>query len=193
MSSKECSINGCNNKSVGRGWCHKHYKRWQLNGDPEKVKRISGPMPLNERFEMQYIPVTESGCWIWVGSISKSGYGRIKVNKKTSAAHRVSYELHKEEIREGMYICHTCDNPSCVNPNHLYQGTAKQNTLDMLIRNRAANRRNENHPNVKYSNELVMHIRNSNKTLKELEKETGIGEKYLWQLINKKKERRILD
>lgn len=69
-----------------------------------------------------------NGCWIWKGMISKSGYAR-HVGKY---AHRLSFEYHKEKIPEGKMICHTCNNKACVNPDHMYAGTAYDNAQDAI-------------------------------------------------------------
>lgn len=81
--------------------------------------------------------VDKSGdCWLWTGTLRKCGYGQIGFNGKVYRAHRVSYDIHNGEIPKGLIVCHTCDNPPCVNPAHLYAGTPMDNTTDMMLRGR---------------------------------------------------------
>lgn len=84
-------------------------------------------------------------CWIFLGAKDKAGYGRININKINRTAHRVSYELVFGKIKGNkMVVCHKCDNPPCVNPDHLFLGTYKDNTQDMIIKGRKCNLTSDN-------------------------------------------------
>ena len=90
----------------------------------------------------RYEPVTESGCWIWMGSVDGAGYPYfIRGSKKTTkylSATRAFFEMHKGGIPNGLFVCHTCDVPLCVNPSHLFIATAKENSEDMVKKGRSA-------------------------------------------------------
>lgn len=77
------------------------------------------------------------GCWLWTGYTINGGYGIISVCGKGIGAHRFSYELNVGPLEKGKMICHKCDNPLCVRPDHLFQGTARDNVIDMHIKGRA--------------------------------------------------------
>src|SRR5688572_10264945 len=72
------------------------------------------------------------GCWLWIGSTHKNGYGLFK----QTFAHRYSYVLYKGEIENKLFVCHSCDTPLCVNPNHLFLGSQTDNLRDMTLKGR---------------------------------------------------------
>lgn len=92
---------------------------------------------LIERFNLKYRK-DDSGCWIWTASVAGKGYGQIKLpgQRKQIYAHRLSYMIHKGEDPGKKHICHTCDNPRCVNPEHLFIGTSQDNHDDMKAKGR---------------------------------------------------------
>lgn len=91
---------------------------------------------LSERFWEKVTKPTLGGCWEWEGARDPNGYGRININRKAVLAHRVAFELTFGTAADGLFVLHGCDNPSCVNPSHLRAGTAKDNSTDMVARNR---------------------------------------------------------
>ena len=75
-------------------------------------------------------------CWLWEGTIRSKGYGSFKIRNKVYQAHRLSYNLFIGKIPDGLDICHKCDNPTCVNPKHLFVGTASDNMQDCANKGR---------------------------------------------------------
>lgn len=105
-------------------------------------------------------------CWLWRGLKFRSGYGRIGRNGKSVHTHRVSWELHNGPIPDGLFVCHKCDVPLCVNPAHLFLGTPLDNMRDMYKKGRSRPRRplngkhrGEGNPRAKLTQEKVAEIR----------------------------------
>lgn len=102
--------------------------------------------------------VCDDGCWMYIGGWTGSGYGAIcDVGRKTLSAHVVSYSIHKGEIPKGMRVLHTCDHKYCVNPDHLFLGTTKDNKDDEINKGRHAF--GERQGNSKLSEDEVVQIK----------------------------------
>jgi len=90
--------------------------------------------PLAERFWQK---VNKTGtCWLWTGALDGKGYGAIGVEGKRHTASRISYEMAHGVIPNGVFVCHSCDVPACVNPDHLFLGNASINMIDMAKKER---------------------------------------------------------
>lgn len=86
-----------------------------------------------------YIPVPESGCWLWLGGWDANGYGKVSRNGKViTTAHRLFYFERNGPIPTGLVVCHKCDTPACCNPDHLFLGTYQDNIDDMIRKGRGA-------------------------------------------------------
>lgn len=133
-----CSVEGCDQKTRANGLCNKHNMRMRLTGttDPGPKAHAS----LEERFWRHVARRSAGECWPWTGKRrSANGYGIIQIGgkgSKSTGAHRVSFELHKQAIPPGLVVMHTCDNPECVNPDHLALGTYQDNMADMWSKGR---------------------------------------------------------
>lgn len=117
-------------------------KTGYMGANRTSFKKGDNSVPLEERF---WAKVNRSGlCWLWTGAKNNKGYGRIAVNRKSTLAHRVSYELAHEVKVGSSKVLHTCDVPACVNPAHLTIGTQKDNLMDMARKGRWGNQYKKN-------------------------------------------------
>lgn len=121
-------------------------------------------------------------CWEWPGFRDKDGYGRTKLNGKTTIAHRVAFILANGEIPEGMYVCHRCDNRARCRPEHLSLGTAKDNYEDAKAKDRHS--RGERNGCSKLTAEQVIAIRRDRRTQMVIAAEYGIRQTTVSEIKN---------
>lgn len=109
-----------------------------------KGKTGPRPRPAEERFWEKVFPEPMSGCWLWDGHVNSRGYGLLPIGSRSDGsrskvlAHRFSYVLHKGGIPDGLGVLHRCDNPYCVNPDHLFVGNQIVNMQDCKAKGRTA-------------------------------------------------------
>ncbi len=132
-------------------------------------------MPLKERFEKNLSMEPNTGCWLWTGHQYTNRYGQIGVNGSQVRANRLSWELHKGPIPKGLNVLHHCDTPECVNPYHLFLGTAKDNMADCIKKNRLKPRCGITHPRTKLTPEQVSEIRADLRGTRRLSREYGVS------------------
>lgn len=118
---------------------------------------------LYQRFDDSYIPEPNSGCWLWEKSLSIDGYGKIWVKNQMRSANRVSFERYKHKLTNNEYALHKCDNPSCVNPDHLFCGSKSDNNKDRMNKGRSS--RGCKHHQSKLSNQEVLGIFNDTRRI----------------------------
>src|SRR3990167_8748892 len=119
---------------------------------------------VEERFFNKVERIPWCGCWLWLGYATKDGHGKFWYRAAMPTAHRVAWQLFKGPIPERMCVLHDCDIACCVNPDHLYIGTNKDNVRDRVIRGRSAPVNKERAPNAKLTQLQVDEIRAMSKS-----------------------------
>ncbi len=113
---------------------------------------------MREKLELNSMPITECGCWIWMKSTCDCGYGTCSWNGKIFKTHRISWRVHRGEIPFGMHVLHRCDLPPCINPDHLFLGTHQENMRDKKEKKRSASVLGTKNPRAILTQEDVFEI-----------------------------------
>jgi hypothetical protein len=141
-------------------------------------------------FDSNVFPEPNTGCWLWAGRHDNKGYGRIHGKSlNIQLAHRFSYFIYKEDPK-GQCCLHTCDNPACVNPDHLYLGDQKQNNIDRDTRGRQVTQHGTNHKLAKLTDDQVQQIRALHNPKeypsRRLAKMFGVSQKLIMNILQNK-------
>jgi hypothetical protein len=133
-------------------------------------------------------PTLRTRCWLWSSSRWQSGYGRFKLKGKHHVAHRFAWYL-KHGVYSTLCVLHRCDNPSCVRPSHLREGTNKENTEDMMRKGRHAGGKGETHGNAKLTDVEVLEIRKQAGGVSQaaLARRFGVGQPQISKILSRKR------
>lgn len=152
-----CSIDGCGGKHKGHGYCNKHYQKWRQYGDPLYDGRYRNEWSLD--FLLSKCAKTDTGCLVYPTSEGED-YGVFGYMGRAYKAHRAALEMKLgRPLSDGMCSCHTCDNPPCCNPDHLFEGTRRDNNLDRASKGRNGAARGMNASNRTLDEDQVLEIR----------------------------------
>ena len=133
-------------------------------------------MPVEERFWSKVWKRAPHYCWHWMASTSAYGYGQFRLSGRTLLAHRVSYKLTHGTLRSDQIVCHKCDTPSCVNPNHLWLGSLGDNNADRHAKGRSSGgaQAGSRNPMARLTDDEAREIAESTGPLKEVAAKYGI-------------------
>lgn len=146
------------------------------------------PKMLIDRFWEKVSVNGETGCWDWIAFKDKRGYGRLSAGSESRLAHRISYQLHRGSIPDKLFVCHHCDTPGCVNPDHLFLGTDADNVADMISKGRQASKdqtthRGIDHGGSKLTELEIIAIRTSiGSSQRSLAKQYGVGQSQIQRI-----------
>jgi hypothetical protein len=148
----------------------------------------------DQYFEERSMPEPNSGCWIWLGA-TNNGYGVARYRSKSKNAHRLSYELlNGVSVIDGIDVCHKCDNRACVNPDHLFLGTRKENMQDCARKGRIKPPlplMGDESPNSKLNASQVISIRSDKRSQRQIAKAYGVNRGTIAAILHRKTWRHI--
>lgn len=171
---------------------------------PRHFSRLPyGPRPRGTTVARFWAKVAKGPeCWEWTGSLMRNGYGQLGIERaprRTVLAHRLSWEINNGPIPSGMFVCHHCDNPPCVNPSHLFIGTAADNNRDARQKGRLVSKNHpfgEAHAMAKLTDALVRDIReqvaNRNQTRIALARCLGVSRDTIEKVVKRQIWRHVI-
>lgn len=189
----DCAVEGCDRSIHLRTWCRRHYDRWRKHGDPTYLMFGDLPDDEIERRFWAHTQKTSSGCIEYVGGDeTKPGWHiRIWVRGKRVLAHRQAWQMANGPIPPGIKVCHHCDNPKCVNTDHLFLGTQADNTRDRDRKGRHWTYIGEDVHNAKLTDAAVREIRASSETEAALAARYGVRQTTINRVRNRKTWRHV--
>lgn len=133
---RKCQITGCENEWLARHLCKKHYRQAEWKGQLLEFGKHYPPIITEVDFWQRAVITADTNrCWEWQRGFEKGGYGHAHIHGKQWKAHRYAWFL-TAGYDSKVNICHKCDNPKCINPHHLFEGTHKVNSQDMVKKGR---------------------------------------------------------
>lgn len=177
----ECSVDGCDEPHNAKGYCIVHYMRVKSTGSTDLIGIRS--MPADEVFENYLGEPTEAGCIEWQSTRGAKGYGRIYRSGKFHSAHRLSYERTHGTIPDGLIVRHKCDNPPCVNPDHLEIGTHLDNSNDCTERQRRRLGEDTDHAKLSNTDALNIYALKGRETQKSIAFRYGVSREAVSRIL----------
>ncbi|ODT75487.1 MAG: hypothetical protein ABS69_10730 [Nitrosomonadales bacterium SCN 54-20] len=142
---------------------------------------------MSEYLKQYSKPNVETGCVEWTGSKNKDGYGKVGINvgKMSEKAHRAAWEIAKGRIPDELLVLHKCDNPSCINPDHLFLGTNAENMADRNAKGRQAFQKGELSGKAKLTEDQIKQIREDSRFQKDIALDYGVARTTISAIKNR--------
>jgi hypothetical protein len=180
-----CKMVDCTNDQYARGWCKMHYDRWRSHGNPAITLNNHTPNGRVLKWLKKLVAHPPQECVVWPFAMSPEGYGKVVLEGNLITAHRASLILATGEDHPKIFACHgPCHNRLCVNPKHLYWGTAQRNVLDR-VRDGTDNR-GERHGMAKLTADDVAAIRKDRSKHKTIAKNYRISQSHVSDIKSRK-------